>query len=84
MQTGLDYFTACNGAFDLGDTTFGTRLARYYLLPDDLSELTQDVACMINNEVAKLIPNTSLKHPFLFRVLSNGDLLIGIDERDLE
>ena len=84
MQTGLDYFTLCNRGFDLGELTWGTRLARYHLLPDDLSELAQDIAAQIGGEVLKLIDKTVLEHPFLFRVISNGDLLIGIDVRDLE
>lgn len=83
VQSVLDYYTCCNRGFDLDDKAFGTRLARYHLLPDDLSDLTADGAWWLNSEINQLLDKTSLDHPFLFRVLSNGDLLIGIDERDL-
>lgn len=83
VQSVVDYYTYCHRGFDLDDKAFNVRLARYHLLPEDLSDLTADGAWWLGTELTHLLGKTTLDHPFLFRVLSNGDLLIGIDERDL-
>lgn len=82
-QLAIDDFTTCNQGFDIGNHTFGIRLALAHLLPEDRYELTTDGSSWICREVLKVTSKTCLEYPFLFKVLSTGDLLIGIDDRDL-
>lgn len=82
VQLGIDQYAACSKGFDLGDEIFDRRPAGYYLLPEDLQELTTDVNSYINTEVTKLTPRSALEHPVIYRVLPTGDLLLGINTEE--
>ena len=83
VQLALNDFTANHRGYDLGNTTYRFNAAKRQLLHDDQEQLIIDGSSWISRQVLAITPKTSLDHPFMFRVIANGDLLIGIDERDL-
>lgn len=84
VQLAIHDFTSLNRGYDLGESMFDIHPARRHLLFDDRDELTVDASSWIHTQVMQVTKKTILEHPFMFRVLPTGDLLVGIDERDLE
>jgi len=66
-----------------GHYTLG-RLARYYILREDRDEIIQNAVSKLHAYTSNLITKNDLEYPFGYQILSNGNLLIGIDVRDLE
>jgi hypothetical protein len=84
LQLCINDFVNNHKGFDLGKTSYGTYVAKKHLFWDDKDDFVIDGSSWISQQVMKVVPKTALEHPFLFRVLPNDHLLIGIDERDLE
>lgn len=83
VQLALNDFTANHRGHDLGTTTYRFNAAKRHLFHDDQEQLIVDGSSWISRQVMAITPKTSLDYPIIFRVIANGDLLIGIDERDL-
>lgn len=68
----------------LSDTTqFDHRLVRHSLCVEDRNELVQDIISSMHRTLAQYLPNTSLQYRYGFKLLPNGDLLLGLDPREL-
>lgn len=83
VQLVVDDYMANHRGFDLGSTTYRTYQTRKQLFAEDRDPLVVDGSSWISQQVAYLTPKTRLDYPVMYRMLANGDLLIGIDERDL-
>lgn len=62
---------------------FDTRLARAIVPHEDRSEILTDAISSLYRSVSPILLSTEIKHRFGYFILSNGDLLLGVDKRDL-
>lgn len=83
LQLGVDSFAAGKGV-SLDKGCYDTALVRRHTLYQDREEIANDVAAMLHAQVTRLIPKTVIEHRFAYRILSNYDVLIGLDPRDFD
>lgn len=61
---------------------FDQKLVRRTIPVEDRDELVQDILSAMHTTLATILPNTSLQHRYGFKILPNGDLLLGLDHRE--
>lgn len=85
LQKAIDECLVFNRGFELEESpkAFQRYRADKYLLPDDRNELVIDAVAHLSRLITLPSPYTAFSHPVVYRVLPNGNLLIGIDKRDL-
>lgn len=85
LQKAIDECLVFNRGFELEESpnVFPRRQADKYLLPDDRNELVIDAVAHLSRLITLPSPYTAFSHPVVYRVLPNGNLLVGIDKRDL-
>jgi hypothetical protein len=83
LEMGITEFAIYKGR-PLEAPRFNMALARKYTLLADREPVIEDIAHALHLQVLSLIDKTYLEYPFAYRVLVNGNILVGIDVRDLE
>ena len=81
LEMGMLEFGLWKGVW-LDDPLFDHALVRRSILADDHCELVQDIASSINTKLCDYLQNTHPEHRFGFKMLLNGDVVIGLDPRD--
>lgn len=69
--------------YRLDETRFNQALARKYILYADRHEMINDTAAELHRTVTALLKTTDLQHRFVYKILPNYHVLVGIDQRDL-
>lgn len=85
LQKTMDHFTQMYQGFNLDENelVFPRQYARN-LLPDDEADLITAGTWFFATALSELIPeNRTLEYPILYRVTDAGNLIVGIDTRDL-
>lgn len=84
LQKTIDHFTRMYQGFNLDENelVFPRHYARN-LLPDDEHDLITEGTWYFATAFLELVPNTGIDHPILYRVTDAGNLIVGIDTRDL-
>lgn len=85
LQKTMDHFTQMYQGFNLDENELV--FPRHYachLLPDDEEDLITAGTWFFATALLELIPeHRTLEHPILYRVTDAGNLILGIDTRDL-
>lgn len=82
LEMAIDGFGVQLG-YRVDEPRYNQRMTRYYTLFDDLSEILQDATSTIHWAVMQATDKTVLEHRFSYQILVNGNLLVGLDPRDL-
>jgi hypothetical protein len=69
--------------YRIDEPRYNQRLTRYHTLFADLSEILQDATSTIHWAVMQATDKTVLDYRFAYQILPNGNLLVGLDPRDL-
>lgn len=83
IQHVVNEFSANNKGFQLDDLGFNIHEAKRSLLNDDLLDLIDTNSYWLYTEVLKETDKSFLEFPFTYRLLPTGDLMVGVDQRDL-
>ena len=62
---------------------YNRRLVDRYILKEDRDEILVDISAEIYRDLAKVLDKPAFEHRFVYSLLANNNLLIGIDARDL-
>lgn len=83
LQMSLDTFAHGKGVH-LGELRFPIGLTKKYMLFEDLDEIVQDAVSALHTKVLSVLPNANLQYRFAYRLLTSGNVLIGLDPREFD
>lgn len=68
----------------IGTDKYNQALARKHTLYEDRCEWTCDIASELYRQLIKQTDRVSFEYRFVYRILPNNHVLVGVDERDLQ
>lgn len=83
LEISVASFAQGKGVNLLDSPVFNTSLARKLVTGDDRDELVADAIAYIHRVINPVLAHTYFQYKFGFRILSTGNVLLGIDLRDL-
>lgn len=83
LEISIASFAQGKGINLLDGPVFNTPLARKLVTGDDRDELVADAVAHIHRVVNPVLACTYFQYKFGFKILSTGNVLLGIDLRDL-